>query len=256
MLSKTESTNYSSQVSNRDHPPRTGSWPTTRAKVDVPPSLTHSPEASIKSVESIIWTSQETSKASTDSSQFNQSTLDSNILSSPSGNFVEVNSGGCQNRRRRSHSLLPIGWWLLHEAKKISHLLSLALSLVGMMIIGLISLGQPWIHFRVPLTPPGDPAGSLTIPINTIFFVRCPDISCLHEYDQNAYLLDLSWAFLVIASIASCCLCIILIHINFFTSSNVLVLDFSNTILSILTGMALKSSLRTPGEEYLTQCLS
>lgn len=79
-----------------------------------------------------------------------------------------------------------MGWRLLHGAKKISRQLSLALSLVGMMIIGLISLGQPWIHFQVPLRPPEHPDGFLTIPINTVLFVQCPDISCLHEYDQNA----------------------------------------------------------------------
>lgn len=79
-----------------------------------------------------------------------------------------------------------MGWRLLHGAKKIGRQVSLALSLAGMVIIGLITLGQPWIHFRVPLTSPGDPDGPSTIPINTIFFVQCPDISCLHEYDQNA----------------------------------------------------------------------
>lgn len=79
-----------------------------------------------------------------------------------------------------------MGWRLLHQARKISRQVSLALSLLGMAIIGLISLGQPWVHFQVPLRPPGHPDGSLTMPINTILFVRCPDISCLHEYDQNA----------------------------------------------------------------------
>ncbi|MBZ3887270.1 Friend virus susceptibility protein 1 [Sciurus carolinensis] len=83
-------------------------------------------------------------------------------------------------------SLLPIGWRLLHEARKISRQLSLVLTLAGMMIISLISLGQPWMHFQVPLMPPGDPDGSLTIPIDTIFFVQCPDVVCMYEYDQNA----------------------------------------------------------------------
>lgn len=91
-----------------------------------------------------------------------------------------------QDNCKRRHSQLPIGWRLLYGAKKISRQLSLLLSLVGMVIIGLITLGYPWIHFQVPLTLPGDPAGPRTIPINTVFFVRCPDISCLHEYDQNA----------------------------------------------------------------------
>ncbi|XP_019648160.1 uncharacterized protein LOC109488373 isoform X4 [Ailuropoda melanoleuca] len=94
----------------------------------------------------------------------------------------------------------------------------------------------------VPLRPPGHPDGSLTMPINTILFVRCPDISCLHEYDQNAYLLDLAWAFLLLASIASFCLCILLINIIFFTSSNSPMLDFSSVIVSILAGTALRFS--------------
>ncbi|XP_028334062.1 outer dense fiber protein 4-like [Physeter macrocephalus] len=132
-----------------------------------------------------------------------------------------------------------MGWRLLHEARKVSRRLSLVLSLAGLVIIGLICLGQPWIHFRVPLAPAGDAAGSQTIPINTIFFVRCSDISCLHEYDQNAYLLDFAWAFLLFASIASFILCIILINIIFFTSSNMPMLDFSNVIVSLLTGTSM-----------------
>lgn len=79
-----------------------------------------------------------------------------------------------------------MGWQLLYQAKKISRKLSLLLSVVGMVIIGLICLGQSWIHFHVPLTAPGDPAGPRNIPIDTIFFVRCRDISCLYEYDRNA----------------------------------------------------------------------
>lgn len=78
-----------------------------------------------------------------------------------------------------------MGWWLLHEAKRISRQLNLLLSLASIVIIGLISLGQPWIHFQVPLAPPGDP-GFRTISIDTILFVRCPDVACMHEYDQNA----------------------------------------------------------------------
>ncbi|ELW69144.1 hypothetical protein TREES_T100006309 [Tupaia chinensis] len=84
-------------------------------------------------------------------------------------------------------SLLSINWWLLHEAKKISRQVSLVLNLSSLVLIGLISLGQPWIHFQVPLTSSWDPAGFQTIPITTILFVRCPDISCMHEYDQNAW---------------------------------------------------------------------
>lgn len=81
---------------------------------------------------------------------------------------------------------MPIGWRLLHEAKKISRQLSLVLTLAGMVIISLISLGQPWMHFQVPLKPPGDPDGPPTIPIDTVFFMQCPDVICMYEYDQNA----------------------------------------------------------------------
>ena len=91
-----------------------------------------------------------------------------------------------QNKGRRRHSQLPLAWKLLHGAKKISRQVSLALTLAGMVIISLISLGQPWMHFQVPLAPPGHPDGSLTIHINTIFFMHCPDIYCVQEYDQNA----------------------------------------------------------------------
>ncbi|KAF6288402.1 hypothetical protein mRhiFer1_009135 [Rhinolophus ferrumequinum] len=129
-----------------------------------------------------------------------------------------------------------MGWRLLYEAKKVSRQLSLLLSIAGMVIIGLISLGQPWIHFHVPLTPPGDPAGPRNIPIDTIFFVQCRDISCLYEYDRNAYLLDFAWAFLLFASITSFCLFMMLLNIIFFSSSNLPMLDFSNVILSTLTG--------------------
>ncbi|XP_045297649.1 uncharacterized protein LOC123578680 isoform X1 [Leopardus geoffroyi] len=246
-LNNVESLNYnSSQVSSQDHLPTSQSPCLStqcltlpiRAKVDVPPSITHSPTASVKSTDSIIWTTQESFKDSMDSSLYNPSTLD-NIQSIRSSRSAEMDSGGCQRRSKCSYSQLPMGWRLLHGAKKISRQVSLALSLAGMVIIGLITLGQPWIHFQVPLTPPGDPDGPSTIPINTIFFVQCPDISCLHEYDQNAYLLDFAWAFLILASIAGFCLCIMLINIIFFTSSNLPVLDFSNVIISILTGASM-----------------
>lgn len=77
-------------------------------------------------------------------------------------------------------------WRLLLEAKKISRYLSLVLTVAGMVMLNLTALWQPWIHFQVPLKPPGDPTGNKTIPINTIFFMRCPDISCMNEYDKNA----------------------------------------------------------------------
>ncbi|XP_072824693.1 uncharacterized protein [Vicugna pacos] len=159
-----------------------------RARVDVPPSITHSPEASIKSNESIIWTSQESFRDTLDGPQHNPNTPESNLYSSPSGSSTEGRSGRFQDRCRLSHSQLPMGWRLLHEARKISHQLSLVLSLAGMVTIGLISLGQHWIHFQVPLMPPEDPAGYPTILINTIFFVQCPDTSCQNEYDQNAWI--------------------------------------------------------------------
>ncbi|XP_042556028.1 uncharacterized protein LOC122125574 [Dipodomys spectabilis] len=136
-------------------------------------------------------------------------------------------------------SLLPIGWRLLHEARKISRQLSLVLTLAGMLILGLISLGQPWVHFQVPLMPPGGPSRPPTIAIDTILFVRCPDISCMHEYDQNAYLLDLAWAFLVISSITCFCLFVGLISTIFFTSSNLPMLDFFLFICSIMSGTSI-----------------
>ncbi|KAM7233069.1 hypothetical protein CapIbe_015205 [Capra ibex] len=141
-----------------------------------------------------------------------------------------------------------MGWWLLHEAKRISRQLNLLLSLASIVIIGLISLGQPWIHFQVPLAPLGDP-GFRTIPIDTVFVVRCSDMACLHEYDQNAYLLDFAWAFLLVASVTNFILCIILINIIFSTSSNVPLLDFSNVIITALTGTALRPSPEEPSQD-------
>ncbi|XP_059733075.1 uncharacterized protein [Bos taurus] len=107
---------------------------------------------------------------------------------------------------------------------------------------------QPWIHFQVPLAPLGDP-GFRTIPIDTVFVVRCSDMACLHEYDQNAYLLDFAWAFLLVASITNFILCIILINIIFSTNSNVPLLDFSNVIITALTGTALRPSPEEPSQE-------
>ncbi|XP_015394804.2 uncharacterized protein LOC102962678 isoform X2 [Panthera tigris] len=197
-LDNVESLNYnSSQVSSQDHLPTSQSPCLStqcltlpiRAKVDVPPSITHSPTASVKSTDSIIWTTQESFKDSMDSSLYNPSTLDDNIQSIRSSRSAEMDSDGCQRRSKCRYSQLPMGWRLLHGAKKIGR--------------------------------------------------QCPDISCLHEYDQNAYLLDFAWAFLILASIAGFCLCIMLINIIFFTSSNLPVLDFSNVIISILTGASM-----------------
>ncbi|XP_036881560.2 uncharacterized protein [Manis javanica] len=238
-----ESRTYGKQ----DHPPRPqslhagvqGSMLPIQAKTSVPHSITHSPDASRKSVESMIWTSKESFEDFEDSTQLNQNTLESSIHNLPSDSSLEVDSGRIQKIRRHRHSRLPTGWWLLQQAKKFSHQLSLILSLAGMMIIGCISLGQAWIHFQVPLTPPGDPAGPLTIPIDTILFTQCFNISCMHEYDRTAYFLDVTWIFLFVAFITSFCLSIVLINIVFFTSSNLPTLDFSNIISSILTGSSM-----------------
>nr|XP_040135135.1 uncharacterized protein LOC120887892 isoform X2 [Ictidomys tridecemlineatus]XP_040135137.1 uncharacterized protein LOC120887892 isoform X2 [Ictidomys tridecemlineatus] len=208
-----------------------------RLSVDVPPSITHSPEASIKSIESIVWGSQESFKQYVHSPQLSQITLD-NIHNYMPRYSTGIGSSRFQDKWSRQ-SLLPLGWRLLHEARKISRQLSLVLSLAGMVIISLISLGQPWMHFQVPLKPPGDPDGPQTIPINTIFFMQCPDVVCMYEYDQNAYLLDLSWAFLVISSITGFCLCVALISTFFFTSSNLPMLDFFLFISSIMTGASI-----------------
>ena len=90
----------------------------------------------------------------------------------------------CHRAQSKCWTLLPIGWRLLLEAKKISRHLSLVLTVAGMVMLSLIALWKPWIHFRVPLGPPGDPAGPQTISIDTIFFMLCPDISCMNEYDK------------------------------------------------------------------------
>nr|KAF6407196.1 hypothetical protein HJG59_009878 [Molossus molossus] len=246
-LTSIESVAYSSNINFQDdlssteshHSGLQGSKLPVRANVDVPPSITYSPEASIESMESILWNSQENFKDSLYKFQFRGSSLD-NI---PTNSSTETSFYGFQDGHRRRQSQLPLGRRLLHEAKKISRQLSLVLSLAGMMIISLITLGQPWMHFQVPLTPPGDPAGPLTMPINTIFFVRCSDISCRKEHDKNAYLLDFAWAFLLIATITGFCVCFVLIDTIFFTSSNLSILDFSGIVISILTGMALRSFL-------------
>ncbi|XP_012883203.1 PREDICTED: transmembrane protein 202-like [Dipodomys ordii] len=61
----------------------------------------------------------------------------------------------------------------------------------------------------------------------------------MHEYDQNAYLLDLAWAFLVISSITCFCLFVGLISTIFFTSSNLPMLDFFLFICSIMSGTSI-----------------
>ncbi|XP_051696726.2 uncharacterized protein [Oryctolagus cuniculus] len=210
---------------------RKQSLSSARCSIEVPPSITHSPEASISSIESVICDSLDSLEEAVQA-QLEHSTLEG------THSFTSVTSIGDLSSRfqKGSHqSLLPICWRLLHEAKKITRYVSLVLTLAGLLVINLISLGQPWLHFQVPLRPPGDPAGPQTIPIDTIIFVRCPDISCLHEYDQNAYLLDLAWAFIVFSSISSLCLFITLVSTIFFTTSNLPVLDFSMFVSSVLT---------------------
>nr|KAF6410660.1 hypothetical protein HJG63_009131 [Rousettus aegyptiacus] len=208
----------------------------SRAKVDVPPSITHSPEASIKSFDSSLWTFQDNFQDPLGGFQVNGNIADDGLLTDT---FEGASFGRLQDIHRRRHSQLPIGWWLLNKTKTITRELSLALTLACLVIIALICTSQPWIQFQVPLTPPGDPAGNLTIPINTIFFVQCLDSTCMQEHNQNAYLLDFSWAFMLLAGIACFCLCLIIIDSIFFTSSNPIMLDFTSVIISILAGTSM-----------------
>ncbi|XP_058564395.1 uncharacterized protein LOC131499877 isoform X2 [Neofelis nebulosa] len=142
-LNNVESLNYnSSQVSSQDHLPTSQSPCLStqcltlpiRAKVDVPPSITHSPTASVKSTDSIIWTTQESFKDSMDSSLYNPSTLDDNIQSIRSSRSAEMDSGGlvglclglshpCQYCR-----LLPV-----HHAHKHHLLHQLQLTCAGLL---------------------------------------------------------------------------------------------------------------------------
>ncbi|XP_060042359.1 uncharacterized protein LOC132536899 [Erinaceus europaeus] len=200
-----------------------------RSRMEEPNSLTGSQTSSTKSLESSIRDAQRMSKTSMVSEEFSETSLD-HRFSTTTGYASEYG----QWPKHRS-SQLTLSWWLLHEAKKISRQVSLVLCLLGMVVLGLISLSQPWVHFNVPLMPPGLPKEVKYIPIDTVLFVECPDTSCLHEYDQNAYLLDFSWAFIFLASICSMFLFIILVNVTFFTSSSVPMLDFSNVIISFLT---------------------
>ncbi|XP_051005630.1 uncharacterized protein LOC127192388 [Acomys russatus] len=205
-----------------------------RPSVDVPPSLTQSPAASIGSFESFIWDSEESLKEFSCDSLSSQNTED-NTTKVPS----TASTMGSTRTNSKSWSLLPIGWRLLLEGKKISRYLSLVLTVAGMVMLSLIALWQPWIHFQVPLTPPEDPTGPNTIPIDTIFFMRCPDISCMNEYDKNAYLLDLAWACLLISGIMSFCVCMGLISTIFFPSTNLPLMDFSLFVCSLMTGVSI-----------------
>ncbi|XP_061242120.1 mucin-2-like isoform X3 [Bos javanicus] len=154
-----------------------------RARVDVPLSITHSPEASIKSVESTVWTSQETIRDSLSSSQISQSILENNAQNLPSASF-ENNAGS-----PGSTSRCPWHPW------------------------GTLASGPS------PSTPSSSSAARI--------WPACTN------------LLDFAWAFLLVASITNFILCIILINIIFSTSSNVPLLDFSNVIITALTGTSM-----------------
>ncbi|GAB1292004.1 Predicted gene, 36864 [Apodemus speciosus] len=237
-LTSAQSEVRSSPVETESHPSTAQSYSLSRKQmrpsVDVPPSITQSPEASVRSFESFVWDSKESSREFSDESISNHSTLGSSSkLSSIS---VTMTSNKTQSK---CWTLLPIGWRLLLEAKKISRHLSLVLTVAGMVMLSLIALWKPWIHFQVPLVPPGDPAGPKTIPIDTIFFMRCPDISCMNEYDKNAckYLLDMAWACLLISSVMSFCVCMGLVSSIFLPSTNLPLMDFSLFICSLMTGV-------------------
>nr|XP_044989291.1 uncharacterized protein LOC123454633 [Jaculus jaculus] len=203
----------------------------TRPSIDVPPSLTQSPKASI---ESIDWDDNESLRECICDSKASESSA----LTHASSSSIVINSMRLQNSRSLP-SLLPKASQLLLEAKKVSHQLSLVLTLAGMMVITTVSFGQPWIHFWVPLRPPGDPAGSQTIPIDTILFVQCPDVSCLHEFDKNAYLLDLAWACFLISGITSFCVCAGLIGALCFPSSSLPLTDFFLLMGSFIAGTSI-----------------
>lgn len=102
LITHTHWTNMESGTySKQDHPPTPeslhagvqGSTLPIQAKTGVPRSITHSPDASIKSVESMIWTSKESFEDFEDSTQLNQNTLDSSIHNLPSDSSLEVDSG-------------------------------------------------------------------------------------------------------------------------------------------------------------------
>ncbi|XP_076987108.1 uncharacterized protein LOC143658747 isoform X3 [Tamandua tetradactyla] len=235
---KTLPLGFHSSVTNiQSFPPTTQSAHlSTQDNVAVSPSIMDNLKTNVKGVDSIIWSSQESLKDSGHNSHHIGIKPDDNIQNPKSGSSIGTSSTWSHSYGSHSYSLLPVGCRLLLEAKKISRLLGLVLSLAGLAIIGVMILGQPWIHFEVPLRPVGDPAGPQTIPITTMFFVPCPDISCLHEYDQNAYLLDFSCTFFLISSLTSLCLCIAFINTIFFNSSNSPMTDFFFFVASTLTG--------------------
>ncbi|KAM4825296.1 uncharacterized protein RHO17_001167 isoform 2-T2 [Thomomys bottae] len=242
-----------SEPTNTQAPPKSKKVSLVSKPVRPPDSISQEAtpvsQTTINRVDSLAWDSDGTLREEDYSHRLKQDAMDSTTQ------YMSRRSTGIygyQGKYSRP-SLLPIGWRLLHEARKTSRHLSLVLSLAGMLILGLISLGQPWVHFQVPLMPPEGPSRPPTIPIDTILFVPCPDISCLHEYDQNAYLLDLSWAFLVISSITCFCLFVGLLSTSFFTSSNLPMLDFFLFICSIMSGAVARS---LPGSQLVLLHLS
>ncbi|XP_006541407.1 uncharacterized protein LOC102640913 isoform X4 [Mus musculus] len=241
-LSSAQSEIRSSQMETESHPSIPQSYSPNkkqmRPSVDVPPSITQSPQASIRSFESFVWDSKDSLKEFSDDSLSNHSMLGSTSKLSNISTIMNSSSHMiCHRAQSKCWTLLPIGWRLLLEAKKISRHLSLVLTVAGMVMLSLIALWKPWIHFRVPLGPPGDPAGPQTISIDTIFFMRCPDISCMNEYDKNAYLLDIAWACILISGVMSFCVFMGLISTIFFPSTNLPLMDFSLFICSLLTGI-------------------
>ncbi|XP_015860260.1 uncharacterized protein LOC102909107 isoform X2 [Peromyscus maniculatus bairdii] len=199
-----------------------------RSSVDVPPSITCSPDASIESFESFVGDSKDSLREHLHRSLSSQSAVGS------FSKLASLSTAMGSNRTQSKHwPLLRMGWMLLLEAKKISQYLSLVLTVVGMLMLNFIAFWQPWIRFQVPLVPSGDPTGPKTIPIDTTFFMGCPDISCMNDYD----LLDLAWACLLISGIMSFCVCMGLIRTIFFSSTNTPSMDFFLFICSLMTGL-------------------
>ncbi|XP_058529931.1 uncharacterized protein LOC118760808 [Ochotona princeps] len=208
-----------------------------RYSIDIPPSITHSPQSSISNLESVvIWGSQESLGDRSHSLQPDQDSLEDNHSLTAA---ISVGDPSSRAHKGSEQLLLPVCWRLLHDAKRITRYTSLVLTLAGILTITLVSLGQPWMHFQVPLGPARERESPPRILIKTVLFVQCPDSSCLREYDQNAYLLDLAWTFFVFSSICGVYVFFTLISTIFFSTSNVPVLDFSIFLSSILTATSM-----------------
>lgn len=79
-LSSAQSETHSSQTETESHPSTPQSYSPNRKirpSVDVPPSITQSPQASIRSFESFVWDSKDSLKEFSDDSLSNHSTLGS-----------------------------------------------------------------------------------------------------------------------------------------------------------------------------------